>query len=162
MRTSLGVNSPVVWSRWGRDTGGTGAACRRGCAAPTSWSPVHTGNAEKNNQSIIETQEEEKMFQCETRGVTLFSFTWTVIWNWFRERMYSIRTAMMNLWETPCRTQSSHFISGFIKISFHVLKCYLFQIIVFLSDISFKKLIIWIWNRNYKLFNLNKTFCMED
>lgn len=28
--------------------------------------------------------------------------TCTVIWNWFRERMYSISTAMMNLWDTPC------------------------------------------------------------
>lgn len=31
------------------------------------------------------------------RGTTLLSFTWTGIWYWFRERMYSISTAMTNL-----------------------------------------------------------------
>lgn len=41
------LDSPVVWSRWGRGTAGTGAACRRGCAAPASWSPARTGSAEE-------------------------------------------------------------------------------------------------------------------
>lgn len=39
-------SSPEAWSRWARGTAGTGAACRRGCAAPASLSPARTGNAE--------------------------------------------------------------------------------------------------------------------
>lgn len=43
-----------------------------------------------------------------TEPQTLPGLTWTVIWYWFRERMYSIRTAMTNLWATPCRTHTSN------------------------------------------------------
>lgn len=39
--------------------------------------------------------------EVEHRGTPVFGLTCTGIWNWLRERMYSISTAMVNLWEAP-------------------------------------------------------------
>lgn len=97
----LVLDSPVVWSHWGRGTGGTGAACRRGCAAPASWWPARTGSA-ATRQRKCQTRSKD----AQQRSTAPFGFTWTGIWNWFRERMYSISTAMMNLWDTPWGTGS--------------------------------------------------------
>lgn len=96
-------------------------------------------------------------------GVTLLGFTWTVIWNWFRERMYSISTAMMNLWDTPCRTlthkQSSHFIYNiyYTYISSLIsLNKYFFLVF---KDFSFKRSWFLHGNRNLNLWRkTNKLF----
>lgn len=58
------LDSPVVWSRWGRGTAGTGAACRRGCAAPASWSPARTGSAAETIDPSVHRGERQ------VRGVT--------------------------------------------------------------------------------------------
>lgn len=91
------VNPPAAWSRWGRGTAGTGAACRRGCAGPASWWPARTGNADRKWEESLQSSAHRN------RRAQSLSLTWTVIWYWFKERMYSISTAMMNLWDTPCR-----------------------------------------------------------
>lgn len=58
----------------------------------------------KNTQSHSDDVINTNILQVRTKMFSASGFTCTVIWNWFRERMYSIRTAMTNLWETPCRT----------------------------------------------------------
>ena len=57
------------------------------------------------NSNILQVR--TKMFSVSREASLCSGFTCTVIWNWFRERMYSIRTAMTNLWETSCRTHGT-------------------------------------------------------